>query len=68
MVNDGYLQFGLGGKMTYRPQTVKCWVCKEPIEVSEVKYHTAIHEGSPAKPFCGPECSLKYYQEKNKDD
>jgi endogenous inhibitor of DNA gyrase (YacG/DUF329 family) len=54
--------------MTYRPQTVKCWVCKEPIEVSEVKYHTAMHEGSPAKPFCGPECSLKYYQEQNKDD
>lgn len=51
----------------FRPQTVKCYVCREEIEVSEVKYHTAIQEGSPAKPFCGPECSLKYYEEK-KDD
>jgi len=48
--------------MTYRPQMVKCYVCKKEIEVSNVKYHTAREEGSPAKPFCGPECSLKYYQ------
>jgi len=48
--------------MTYRPQMVKCYVCKKEIEVLNVKYHTAREEGSPAKPFCGPECSLKYYQ------
>jgi len=67
MVNDGYLQSGLGEKM-FRPQTVKCYVCRKEIEVSKVKYHTAIEEGSPAKPFCGPECSLKYYQKERKDD
>jgi len=50
--------------MTYRPQIVKCYVCRVDIDVSEVRYHTSIEEGSPAKPFCGPECSLKYYQEK----
>ena len=66
MVNDGYLQSGLGEKM-FRPQTVNCHLCRKEIEVSEVKYHTSIQEGSPAKPFCGPECSLKYYQEKEND-
>jgi len=45
----------------FRPQVVKCFVCRTEIEVSEVKYHTSIKEGSPAKVFCGPECSLKYY-------
>ena len=53
--------------MTFRPQSVKCWICKTTILVENVKYHTSIQEGSPAKPFCGPECSLKYYQGK-KDD
>lgn len=48
----------------FRPQLVKCAVCRTEIEVSEVKYHTAIEEGSPAKVFCGPECSLKYYDKK----
>ena len=48
--------------MTMRPQTVKCFVCKTSIAIQDVKYHTAIQEGSPAKPFCGPESSLKYYQ------
>ena len=48
--------------MTMRPQTVKCFVCKTSIAIQDVKYHTAIQEGSPAKPFCGPKCSLKYYQ------
>ena len=54
--------------MTYRPQTVKCFVCKTDISVSEVKYHTAREEGSPAKPFCGPECSLQYYEKRNKEN
>lgn len=50
--------------MTYRPQLVKCWVCKSEIAVEDVKYHTSIEEGSPAKPFCGAECSLEYYKSK----
>ena len=54
--------------MTYRPQLVKCWVCKSEIAVEDVKYHTSIEEGSPAKPFCGPECMLEYYESKRKRD
>ncbi len=50
--------------MTYRPQEVKCQICKKSIDISKVKYHTSREEGSPVKIFCGPECSLKYYQEK----
>ena len=50
--------------MTYRPQEVKCQICKNSIDISKVKYHTSREEGSPVKIFCGPECSLKYYQEK----
>jgi len=54
--------------MSFRPQMVKCWVCREEIAVEDVKYHTAITEGSPAKPFCGAECSLKYYQENKSNE
>lgn len=50
----------------FRPQLVKCVVCRTEIEVSEVKYHTAITEGSPAKVFCGPKCSLKYYDDRKR--
>ena len=54
--------------MSFRPQMVKCWVCRKEIAVEDVKYHTAMEEGSPAKPFCGAECSLKYYQENKRNE
>jgi len=53
--------------MTYRPQIVKCQICKKPIDIQDVKYHTSREEGSPVKVFCGAECSLKYYMEIKKD-
>jgi len=49
--------------MTLHPYSVKCYVCKDSIRVEDVKYHTAQHESKPVKVFCGPECSLKYYEE-----
>lgn len=51
--------------MTLHPYSVKCYVCKDSIKVEDVKYHTAQHESKPVKVFCGPECSLKYYEEIN---
>ena len=52
--------------MTFRPATVKCQIRKKAIVVDQVKYHTSRSEGSPAKVFCGPECSNKYYQDNGK--
>jgi len=52
--------------MTMHPVTVKCAICKTPIPVEDVKYHTSQSEPRPVQVFCGPECSLYYYQEKKK--
>jgi len=51
--------------MTMHPSKVKCWICRKELPIEEVKYHTAINEERPVKVFCGAECSLKYYEEKN---
>ena len=47
--------------MTLHPYSVLCYVCKDSIKVEDVKYHTPQNESRPVKVFCGPECSLKYY-------
>ena len=46
------------------PNSVRCYVCKDYILIEDVKYHTAQGEGN-IKVFCGPECSVEYYKEKN---
>ena len=50
--------------MTMHPVTVKCAICKTPIPVEDVRYHTSQSEPRPVQVFCGPECSLFYYEEK----
>jgi|TARA_A200000159_G_scaffold95128_2_gene88278 hypothetical protein len=43
-----------------------CEVCDTMVPVEEVKYHTSPNENNEAYIFCGPECSLKWFQNNNK--
>jgi len=45
-------------------QTRNCSVCRKPVKMEEIKYHTPIGK-PPVYIFCGPECSLKYHMEKS---
>ena len=43
----------------------RCTTCNVPVAIQDIKYHTADR----SKVFCGPECSLTYYQQlKEKED
>lgn len=44
----------------------KCEVCDKMVPIEEVKYHTKPNENNEAYIFCGPECSLKWFQNNNK--
>jgi len=37
----------------------RCTTCNVPVPLHEIKYHTADR----SKVFCGPACSLTYFQE-----
>jgi uncharacterized protein YlaI len=44
-------------------QTRNCSICDKQVKVEEIKYHTPLGK-PPVYIFCGPECSLKYHEEK----
>jgi hypothetical protein len=37
----------------------KCFTCGVSVSIVDIKYHTAERD----KVFCGPQCSLTYYQQ-----
>lgn len=43
----------------------KCEVCDKMVPQEEVRYHTAPNENNEVIIFCGPECSLEWYQNNN---